>query len=203
MRLKVLTLALICLFLFTYCKSPADPKIEETLSLRIESFLATPDSIMRGETAVLYWATQNAVHVEIDQGIGRVEQVGRIEVQPEETTVYTLTAENWTDQISQSCEVTVDQNPDIAWVTPIEENCYEKPSLVLYEGTIENIGTKTAYDVEFRVSLYHAENQIGSTLAIGYVGPMEPGVTRRWDFRWQTDFSCYELELKYDITWEE
>jgi len=36
MKTKILTLGLICFFIFAYCKSPADPEIKKTLNPKIE-----------------------------------------------------------------------------------------------------------------------------------------------------------------------
>ena len=51
-------------------------------------------SIQRGGTATLTWETEHAVRAEIDQGVGELADVagGEIEVSPNQTTTYQLTA---------------------------------------------------------------------------------------------------------------
>lgn len=64
---------------------------------RIELFEAVPDSVRPGEGTVLRWRVSGvslADEVRIEPGIGAVAREGRLAVQPEETTVYTLTAIN-------------------------------------------------------------------------------------------------------------
>ncbi|MCS6922861.1 MAG: hypothetical protein NZM10_00630 [Fimbriimonadales bacterium] len=65
-----------------------DPSLAQILS-----FTAQPEQIQRGESAVLRWETLNAVRVEIDNGVGRVDpRQGEFTVTPTTTTTYTLTA---------------------------------------------------------------------------------------------------------------
>src|SRR3989338_8293816 len=58
------------------------------------TFAPNPGSIILPETATLFWSCQFADPCSIDQGIGAVNPVsGNREVQPEETTLYTLTCQ--------------------------------------------------------------------------------------------------------------
>ena len=50
--------------------------------------------IKKGETAVLSWKTIEASSVVIDKGVGIVSGEGTVNVKPEETTIYTMTATN-------------------------------------------------------------------------------------------------------------
>ena len=60
----------------------------------VASLAAWASPIERGATATLLWTTSHAVSAEIDQGVGALEPVGggQIEVSPERTTTYQLTA---------------------------------------------------------------------------------------------------------------
>ena len=58
----------------------------------INSFSVSNDNITPGENVTLSWDTSNADVVSIDSGIGRVNPAGSIEVSPQVTTRYTLTA---------------------------------------------------------------------------------------------------------------
>jgi len=202
---KLSILGLICLLVFAYCKSPADPKIEEALNLTINYFIATPESITVGESSTLSWNVVNAYQVSIDNGIGGVELVAGIDVFPLESTTYELTASKSTETLTASCEVIVDQNPGFAHVIVIEESCGWSTTYVRYKGSCKNVGEKTAYNVEVHLEVYHGGEQVGYLYALGTANglSMEPGERRFWDFRWYTDFECDDLEVEYDITWDD
>ncbi len=104
MRVKILTLGLICFFVFTYCESPVSPDIpEEVLLLRptIEYFRASATQISYGESVALSWRTVNTWKVllfcddgahSLSPGVRVVEKTGTLEVWPERTTIYRLVA---------------------------------------------------------------------------------------------------------------
>ncbi|MCK6549686.1 pre-peptidase C-terminal domain-containing protein [Myxococcota bacterium] len=58
----------------------------------VQSFTATPRTIMEGEAALLEWTTANADSVTIEPGLGTQPADGSIEVRPRVTTTYRLTA---------------------------------------------------------------------------------------------------------------
>lgn len=60
----------------------------------INRFSVKPASIAPGDKAVLSWDVSDALSVSLNQGIGRVETTGSIEVSPNIQTVYVLTAVN-------------------------------------------------------------------------------------------------------------
>ena len=57
-------------------------------------FNITPDSMYKGNSAILEWQVSGATSVVIDHGIGAVPSSGSIPVSPESSTYYTLTASN-------------------------------------------------------------------------------------------------------------
>ncbi len=67
--------------------------IVEQPQVRILSFYASPTNILAGESATLFWQTENAETVTIS-GIGTVAASGSTAVSPTQTTTYTLTARN-------------------------------------------------------------------------------------------------------------
>ncbi len=74
----------------------------------IESFTAMPSSINQGETAHLSWIIIGADSATIDNGIGSVDtSEGSINVSPDTTTIYTLTATNSWGNTTASVSVTV------------------------------------------------------------------------------------------------
>lgn len=58
----------------------------------IDFIRVQPSAIIRGETATLSWGTSFADSVSIDQGIGAVDLDGSLDVSPQSTTTYTITA---------------------------------------------------------------------------------------------------------------
>jgi hypothetical protein len=73
----------------------------------INSFTATPPSILVGGSTILSWNVSGATSVSIDPGIGAVASVSSKSVSPGSTTNYTLTASNSFGWVSQSITVTV------------------------------------------------------------------------------------------------
>jgi hypothetical protein len=55
---------------------------------------ATPETIVRGESASLSWSSTNVSSVTLDNGIGQASMTGSLSVFPIETTTYTVTARN-------------------------------------------------------------------------------------------------------------
>jgi hypothetical protein len=73
----------------------------------IETFNASPASILTGDTSSLSWTVSGATKVSIDQGIGNVALSGSRAVAPAATTVYTMTASNDTGTVTATTEVIV------------------------------------------------------------------------------------------------
>ncbi len=63
---------------------------------------ADPDTIEKGESALLSWHSLNTKSLQIDQGIGSVEDNSTITVSPAETTLYTITAEGISGNIKKA-----------------------------------------------------------------------------------------------------
>jgi len=137
MRTKILTLSLICLFVFAYCESPADPEIKSALNPgnsenptsapTISSFGAThqisyftadhqqstsQDYEWWNSYFNLSWSVADSTTVNIDQGVGEVEAVGTktVQIQSTEATItFTLTA---TNEIGSTITTCVAKHPE-------------------------------------------------------------------------------------------
>jgi hypothetical protein len=85
-------------------------KITDPISV-ITYFRAKPEKVVAGQKAVLSWAVENAASVEIDNGVGGgLKSKDRVEVTPQNTTVYTLRAvDNKGNVTSKAVTVTVTQ----------------------------------------------------------------------------------------------
>jgi hypothetical protein len=59
----------------------------------INGFKAKPEKVVAGQKASLSWSVDNAVSIEIDNGVGAsLKPKGKVEVTPQNTTIYTLRA---------------------------------------------------------------------------------------------------------------
>ena len=72
----------------------------------INSFSASPASIIIGGSTTLSWNVSGATSMAIDPGIGTVSSVGTKSVSPAATTNYTLTASNSAGWVTQTIVVT-------------------------------------------------------------------------------------------------
>ena len=87
-----------------------DPSAEPTVTLS-----ATPESIVRGEPALLSWTSSNVDSVVLDNGIGEAPPTGSLVVHPAETTVYTAAASNESGTATASVAITaVDPPPEVS-----------------------------------------------------------------------------------------
>lgn len=75
----------------------------------IESFRADPVVVAPGGASNLSWNVIGADHVEVNPEVGVVAFQGTIEVRPQKTTEYRLTAINGTTNRSISLKIMVDQ----------------------------------------------------------------------------------------------
>lgn len=75
---------------------PASGAVEEPVGTlpQIIEFQVSPAEIVRGESAVLTWKTENAVTVNIDQDVGDVASAGQMTVIPAYSTTYKMTVSN-------------------------------------------------------------------------------------------------------------
>lgn len=62
---------------------------------------------MLGSSSTLSWSVTNATNITIDHGVGTVSAVATVDLIPEETTIYTLTATNSDGQKTASCTVEI------------------------------------------------------------------------------------------------
>jgi len=77
------------------------------ITLVINSFFATPSTIVAGESATLSWTVTDADILTIDYGIGTVPATGIATVTPTTDTTYTLIATNSAGTITATATVTV------------------------------------------------------------------------------------------------
>jgi len=92
------------------CSRPAPPPpARETASVRITQFYATLPQLARGEKELLCYGVENAKSVwlspprqELSAALSRC-----VEVEPAETTTYTLTAEGASGKVAQQVTITL------------------------------------------------------------------------------------------------
>jgi hypothetical protein len=88
----------------------------------IESFSASPPSIVVGQSSTLQWEISGATTVSINQGIGSVPVSGTRVVSPTATTTYTLIASNSAGSVTTSVTVKVSRPSGL-------------PSIIVFTGT--------------------------------------------------------------------
>ncbi len=73
----------------------------------IIAFTVSPSSINPGGTTTLLWNVTGATTVSIDPGIGQMDIAGTMDVQPTQSTTYTINAINAAGVMTQTAAVTV------------------------------------------------------------------------------------------------
>jgi len=92
--------------------------------LVINSFALSPDSVTQGDSAVLSWDVSNATSITIDKGVGSVAASGSVNVSPQQTTQYTITASNSLGTETATATLTV------ALASPVINSFEVSPSVV-------------------------------------------------------------------------
>lgn len=102
----------------------------------IHSFTANPMTIIEGQSTVLQWETDHAEQLSIDPGVGDVSGTTAIEVQPDETTTYTLKASNGLESRESSVTVEMIRPPRIASFTVSDDILVPGDSVTLTWHTV-------------------------------------------------------------------
>jgi peptidoglycan-associated lipoprotein len=87
---------------------PATPKPQ---AARIDTFVAEPSSVDRGQSSTLRWTVANSTDISLDQNLGAIAANGTRQVFPSNTTTYTLTARSPGGNATRSVTVTVTAAP--------------------------------------------------------------------------------------------
>ena len=85
---------------------PPPPPPQPTATLT-----ASPDTVDKGGSSTLTWQTTNATDISIDGGIGTVQASGTKQVNPTDSTTYTLTAKGDGGTQTATARVTVNAPP--------------------------------------------------------------------------------------------
>jgi peptidoglycan-associated lipoprotein len=85
---------------------PPPPPPQPTASLT-----ASPDTVDKGGSTTLTWQTTNASDISIDNGVGTVQASGSKQVNPTDSTTYTLTAKGDGGTQTATARVTVNAPP--------------------------------------------------------------------------------------------
>jgi hypothetical protein len=117
---------------------------------QIKLFKTSKEAIIRGQTVVLNWKTNNSEKVEIDNGVGEVELNGSVEVAPTKDTIYKLTAKGETTEIVEFQKVLVYAIPSIKTIN------VPTPTKIELETDIGLFTTK----IQSNIKLNHLPNEI-------------------------------------------
>lgn len=150
--------------------------------------LANPDTIALGESTTLSWTTTAAETATVDPGIGTVPLNGSVEVFPQETTSYSITASGPGGTATGSVTVTVhipqtmvrlDINPkvvepgnsvELTWHASNAESCILEPSI----GPVDMDGTLRVTPETTTTYRILADGPGGSTSASASVSVILP-----------------------------
>ena len=146
----------------------------------IDSFDASPRSIVKGESSTLSWEVSEATTVSIVHGIGGVALTATKAVSPRRTTTYTLTATNESGTTTATAQVVVSAaaKPDLI-ITDISK--YETADGYIVAYTIENQGTANAGSCTVELYAngeYKDQDSIGSLAA----GASAEGLFTGWAY---------------------
>jgi peptidoglycan-associated lipoprotein len=90
---------------------PPPPPAPKPQAPRIDTFVAEPGSVERGQASTLRWSVANATNMTIDQGVGAIQANGTRQVSPANSTTYTLSASGAGGMDTRSVTVTVNAPP--------------------------------------------------------------------------------------------
>jgi hypothetical protein len=105
------------------------------LLMSITKFTAEPTIIEHGQTTNLSWQTFGAARVTIDHSIGNVSTYGSRIIEPNNTTIYTLTASNITHTLTATVQIIVHSNSQ----TGILINSFAVNPRIIHQGQTANL----------------------------------------------------------------
>ena len=110
----------------------AEVTIEVNSPPTIESFTASANALIKGQTVTLTWETTNADTVTIEPGIGAVDASGSRDIQIDAAVTYTLTASNANATTSSDVSIAAkDGDPSLVAHWKIGEAAGETDGVVL------------------------------------------------------------------------
>ncbi len=148
---------------------------------KIDYFVARPPSIERGSISTLRWQTQNATKVLL--GRNEVERTGSLNVQPERTTAYLLTASSAEGRkLEQTVTIEV-VAPALPTPRPPSRDMVQNPEryikipkwsffvagngvAMMHHVTIENSATIAYKDVRVKVRYYSSGTEVSGTTKV-------------------------------------
>jgi hypothetical protein len=114
-KIVILSLSLLLLILipgcFTFQVPSTNPIPPVGTPPVIIAFSNNPATINAGGTSTLLWNVTGATSVSIDNGIGQVDVAGTRVVSPAISTVYTISATNYSGTVTRSAVTTVNSAP--------------------------------------------------------------------------------------------
>jgi hypothetical protein len=110
---KLFTISVTALDGFTIIKRSIELKV--ILPIVIRNFKPLEDSISYGGVTELIWEVENAIEITILPNNINLSASNKLEVRPNTTTIYTLTAKNALHTVSKSCQIDVRRAPAALW----------------------------------------------------------------------------------------
>ncbi|MBA2883200.1 hypothetical protein HNR65_003562 [Desulfosalsimonas propionicica] len=115
-------------------------EINFTVSQTGVQISADPQTIKPGETSTLSWSASNADTCAIEPDIGEVDTIGSLDVSPDESTVYSITATGAGDSAPDevTVEVAPDESPEVSILSPSSGEFLAREEVAI-RGTIDGI----------------------------------------------------------------
>ncbi|MFC1837412.1 hypothetical protein ACFLYW_01870 [Thermodesulfobacteriota bacterium] len=139
------------------CTNGAFGNISSTVTIQLGNpppvidFSIESDFINPGESTAMSWAVANATTCQLEPDLGTVDCIGSININPTETTLYTLTATGLGGSLSESLKVTVLNPLTIELLEPNGESDLADTNYEIqwqYTGAIENTTVSLYYDLD-------------------------------------------------------
>jgi hypothetical protein len=180
-----------CITISSGQPSPSGSETTMSAAPVIESFTASPESIKSGEQAQLSWNVTGSTKVTLSPGIGFVDASGTADVNPTQTTTYTLTAENSSG--SKTASITVNIIAEVARPDLEVTDVFLLADSLYFK--VKNIGTEASKGN--RAYLYINDVYTSDT----YTTPINPGEEKTIVFNKYTwPYMMIEKEWSYSPT---
>jgi len=139
-------------------------------------FTASPNIIGVGHSSTLHWSVPDATSVSLDHGIGPQPDTSSIDVSPESTTLYSLTAIGPSGLSESSVWVFVVPMPAITFTATPQSIQSGKPVMLMWNatnatnvfidqgvGTVSLVGTKIVAPLKTTTYVMTATGMAGTT----------------------------------------
>ena len=222
MKAKALTLGLICLFVFAYCKKqlPTSPKLPELgIQTPLIDFTVDRSEILYGNLTQLRWSIQNVTRAEmsivnletsVSQNLGEIGPQGDMEITPKARTAYTISAWNHDKSAWKSVEINVRSGANLQKIGSenitfeITEDIPPKYKFK-WDISLKNIGNLATIKIRIDVTFTNYVSP-GAIYHFYFYDPLMPNEQQYFEGNRSISDYLYEWYITIskwvDVTWE-